>query len=114
VKLSRILAFLAVLFLATPAALLEATHFRGTIVTWKNEPTLGAFGVSYTIRFSTRRSGYAGTAPDGRPAIGDVVREDIGATAFDFGDGDTTSTLYMRVIAVDAINDTFTAFLEGT
>ncbi|MBL8114876.1 MAG: IPT/TIG domain-containing protein, partial [Acidobacteria bacterium] len=111
-KLSRILSFLAVLFLATPAALLEATHFRGTIVTWKNEPTLGAFGVSYTVRFSARRSGYAGTAPDGRPAIGDVVREDIGATSFDFGDGDTTSTLYMRVIAVDAINDTLTAFLE--
>jgi hypothetical protein len=81
----RRLAFLAllVIYSALPAL---ATHFRYGHLAWS--PVPGATNTAdFEFRSAFRRSGYSGTAPDGRPAVGDIIQEFIGATGLNFGDG---------------------------
>src|SRR4029077_15501037 len=90
-----VLAFAAAL-LAVPA---HATHFRYGTISWS--PVSGNI-VEFTIQAGWRRHNNPSFNPcinlatnttkpctggDGFPAVGDVIREDIGTTRFDFGDG---------------------------
>src|SRR5687768_14478201 len=74
-----------------------ATHFRFGHFSW--EPTTNPGEVRFQLVNAFRRSGYTGSAPDGLPRIGDIITETVGATAFLFGDGQSTATLQYRVIA---------------
>jgi uncharacterized repeat protein (TIGR01451 family) len=74
-----------------------ATHFRFGHFNW--EPTTNPGEVRFHLVNAFRRSGYAGSAPDGLPRTGDIITETVGATSFIFGDGQSTATLQYRVIA---------------
>lgn len=80
---------------ATPAF---ATHFRGGQITWSRSASTPSL-IHFELTASFRRDGYAGTASDGYPAVGDVIDEDIGATGLEFGDGYGTGELRFKVIA---------------
>ena len=97
-----------ILLLAGPlAGQAGASHFRGTDVSWVGT---GGNNADFTVKSSFIRSGYTGTAPDGFPAIGDIISENIGPTAFDYGDATGTPTLQYRVDAINVAEN----FLIGT
>ncbi len=81
----------------------QASHFRYGTVSW--EPTATTGQVKFTIVDAFRRSAYTGTASDGRPAIGNIITENTGATSFSFGDGGNTGTLQYIVTAIDTAED---------
>src|SRR4051794_10742880 len=60
----------------------SASHFRAGQLTWHKT---AAQTVDFTFTASFRRDGYSGSAADDYPAVGDVIREDIGDTRLDFG-----------------------------
>jgi hypothetical protein len=84
------------------AASALASHGRYNHVTWTE---LGPNTADFTVNGGFRRSGYSGTAPDGRPAIGDIINEGIGATSLIFGDGSATGTLRFLVTAINPSED---------
>lgn len=82
-----------------------ASHFRFGHITWKPRPDLAPTSVEFTFVGGFRRSGYPGSAPDGRPQIGDIIFESIGGTNLNFGDGTSTGILQFRVTAFSATED---------
>ncbi len=105
---------LAVVFFCFAGTEANASHFRfGTL---NYQPTGNPGEVQFRLISAFRRSGYSGTAPDGRPQTGDIINENIGATGLNFGDGTSTGTLRFRVIAFDPSLDTLTgeALQPGT
>ncbi len=94
------LVFLALFTLQTQKA--EATHFRYGHLTWQK---VSGNTARFTLVDAFRRNGYVGTAPDGFPAVGDVITETIGNTVFFYGDGDQTGTLQYKVISIDVTNN---------
>jgi SprB repeat/Secretion system C-terminal sorting domain/Putative Ig domain len=94
------LVFLALLTLQTQKA--EATHFRYGHLTWQK---VSGNTARFTLVDAFRRNGYAGTAPDGFPAVGDVITETIGATQFFYGDGNSTGILQYKVISIDVADN---------
>lgn len=78
------------------------SHGRYFHITWVET---GTNSVDFTVNSGFRRCGYSGTAPDGCPAVGDVITEYIGGTYFIYGDGATTSTLSYRVVAINTAED---------
>lgn len=95
---ARIIAVALFALLLVPES--SATHFRFGTLNWQPTSTRGE--VVFQLVNSFRRDGYAGTFSDGRPQIGDVITEIVGATTFFFGDGQTTSTLQYRITAFSA------------
>jgi hypothetical protein len=62
--------------------------------------------VQFNYRNAFRRSGYGGSAPDGRPAVGDIILETIGSTGLSFGDGTAqTGTLRYVVTSINVPGD---------
>jgi hypothetical protein len=88
-----LLAFFAVLSIVNSA---EATHFRYGHLTWVQRNDLAPNTAEFVLTNAFRRSGYAGTAPDGRPAVGDIIVENVGITRLFFGDGVQTAVLRYR------------------
>ncbi len=96
--------------LAAPAA---ATHFRFGTLTWRARPDISPTTVEFDLTASFRRSGYTGSAADGRPTIGDTIEEFIGFTQLFPGDGTSLgSPLQFEVIAIDPIQDWLLAKAE--
>lgn len=93
-----------VLLSATPAS---ATHFRYGQLSWQRITGVGvpANTVRLDLFAAFRRDGYGGTAPDGRPAIGNIITETIGGTGINFGDGTSTGTLRFLVLNIDPVNN---------
>lgn len=90
---------------APPAA---ASHFRFANVSWKPRPDIGPFAVEFSVTAAFRRSAYSGSAPDGFPAVGDVIQETVGTTAFLPGDGTRippSGPLSFEVTAINAEQD---------
>lgn len=85
-----------------PAGTGSHSHGRYFHITWTET---GANAVDFTVTSAFRRCGYGGSAPDGCPAVGDVISEYIGGTYFIYGDGNTTSTLSYKVIAINPGED---------
>lgn len=83
-----------------PAAADSGGHSHGRYfhITWVET---GTNSVDFTVNSGFRRCGYSGSAPDGCPAVGDVITEYIGGTYFIYGDGSYTSTLNYKVIAIN-------------
>ena len=100
-----------------------ATHFRYTHISWDK---VSGNTVEFFIQSSFRRSNSPSfnpcvnpstntvipcTGPGGLPAVGDVIRESIGDTRFNFGDGSPTvgspsgGGLFYLVTAIDPAND---------
>lgn len=79
-----------------------ATHFRFGHLTWQPRPEISATTVEFTFMGAWRRDGYFGSAPDGRPQVGDIIFESIGGTRLGFGDGTSTNTLYFEITAFSA------------
>lgn len=94
-------AVISSVFLMLSSGTAFATHFRYGHISWKTRPDIGTNTAEITLFASFRRDGYIGTAPDGHPKTGDIIHEDIGATALNFGDGLSTGELYFLVIAYD-------------
>jgi hypothetical protein len=94
--------FVALFTLQTEQA--DASHFRYGHLTWQKVQ-----GTSATARFTLvnafRRDGYFGSAPDGFPAVGDIITETIGGTVLFFGDFTNTSVLQYKVKAIDVTNN---------
>jgi hypothetical protein len=95
----------------------EATHFRSGHGSFAWE-SVGDGEIEFRVQSSFRRSGYSvcreagstGSVPctgtDDRPAPGDIVRETVGNTRFNFGDGSPqTDVLHFQVNAVDVDRD---------
>lgn len=81
----------------------SATHFRyGHIF---SAPGAAQNEVVFSFQAAFRRDGYFGTASDGRPAVGDIITETVGATSFRFGDGSSTATLRFLVTSIDVTNN---------
>ena len=116
----RWLLALTALLLASPAG---ATHFRYGHLTWQ---LVSGSTVEFTLQNVFRRDDTPSFNPcvnpntnttiacsggDGFPAPGDVIREDIGDTRLDFGDGSPTvgspnnGGLYYLVTSVDPVNN---------
>jgi hypothetical protein len=100
-----------------------ATHFRYGHISWS---VLSGTTVQFTIQNAWRRNDSPSFNPcvnpatnsvipctggDGFPAAGDVIREDIGDTRFNFGDGSPTvgsgvsGGLFYLVTAIDPANN---------
>ncbi len=99
-----------------------ATHFRYGHVTWQS--TTGRT-VEFTVQAAFRRNNVPSfnpcinvannqnktcSAPDGFPAVGDVILESIGGTQLDFGDstplaGSPRGGLYFLVTSIDVANN---------
>lgn len=94
---------LLVLGAALVPATAEASHFRFGNISW--EPTGNPREIKFSFTGAFRRSGYAGTAPDGRPALNDVITEDIGGTNFSYGDGQNSGVLTFIVTAINPDED---------
>jgi hypothetical protein len=75
----------------------SASHFRYATINWNHTSVQGEIVFDLVAGF--RRDGYSGSYSDGRPQIGDVINESIGATEFIFGDGNNTVTLNFVVTA---------------
>jgi cysteine-rich repeat protein len=103
--------------------LAHATHFRHGHISWT---VVGGNTVEFTVQNSWRRNDNpsfnpcinvatlattACTGPSGFPAPGDVIREDIGDTVFNFGDGSPTvgspgnNGLLYLVTSIDPTNN---------
>ncbi len=80
-----------------------ASHFRYGHVSWK--PGAGTNEIEFTLDGAFRRDGYLGSAGDGRPAVGDIITETVGATGLNFGDGMSTGTLQFKVTSIDPANN---------
>jgi hypothetical protein len=115
-----LLALTVLLWLAAPAG---ATHFRYGHLTWQ---LLSGRTVEFTLQNVFRRDDSPSFNPcvnpstnttvacsggDGFPLPGDVIREDIGDTRLDFGDGSPTvgspgnGGLFYLVTSVDPVNN---------
>jgi hypothetical protein len=79
----------------------QASHFRFGHLTWQPRPDISPTTVDFTFMGAWRRSAYSGTAPDGRPKIGDIV----GDSSISFGDGSSSGTLYFEVTAISVEQD---------
>jgi cysteine-rich repeat protein len=100
-----------------------ATHFRYTHISWS---VVSGTTVEFSIQSSFRRSNTPSFSPcvnpatntvipctgaGGLPAVGDIIREDIGDTRFFFGDGSpsvgsgTSGGLFYLVTSIDPAND---------
>lgn len=102
---SYILAGVFGLVFADPAG---ATHFRHGHLTWRPRTDISDTTVEFTLVNAFRRSGYAGTAIDGRPQVGDVITESVGGTLLFPGDGSVIGGflgLQYRVTAYDPVGD---------
>lgn len=95
-----VLFFSAVLALSTQEA--KATHFRYGHLTWQKVTGNTA---RFTLINAFRRDGYLGSAPDGFPAVNDIINENIGGTVLFFGDFTNTSVLSYKVISIDVANN---------
>ena len=84
-------------FVLAGSASLWATHFRFGHLSWV--PTGNPGEVEFHLVNAFRRNGYLGTAPDSYAQVGDIIIEDIGNTAFEFGDGAFTPVLRYVVTA---------------
>ena len=102
IKILLWLALLLPMLLALKPETAQATHFRYGHLTW--QPLTGN-SVRFTLTDAFRRTGYAGTHPDGSVAVGDIFQEDIGATGLNFGDGGFTGVLDFKVISIDPANN---------
>jgi uncharacterized repeat protein (TIGR01451 family) len=95
----------------------NASHFRYGHYFWKS---LGGSDIEFTLQNAWRRSAnpcidpatqstVACSAPDGLPAVGDVIVENTGGTNFSTGDGGTISSpmgaLEYLVTAIDPAQD---------
>jgi hypothetical protein len=119
-RLPRRLLTLAVLLAASTAG---ATHFRYGHLTWQ---LVGGATVEFTLQNVFRRNDTPSFNPcvapatntviacsggDGLPLPGDVIREDIGDTRLNFGDGSPTvgspgnGGLFYLVTSVDPVNN---------
>jgi len=109
-KLSLALASLqigviALAFLAVPEVA-NASHFRYGQLSWQRVGGVGSMTVRFDFFGAFRRDGYNGTAPDGRPKVGDIILETIGATGLNFGDGTAgTGTLRFLILNIDPTNN---------
>lgn len=93
------------------------SHFRFGHITWLRQETDPANTARITYIAGFRRSGFICRNPiggnslpcsesDGRPGVGDVFLESVGATRINnFGDGASTSTLYFKVFAFSRADD---------
>jgi Ca2+-binding RTX toxin-like protein len=84
----------------------SASHFRGSDVNWI---TVGPNTADFTLHSAFARDGYTGSAPDGFPAVGDIIDEDIGGTAFFYGDSANTPQLQYRVDSINVAENFLTA-----
>jgi len=75
------------------------SHFRYGNLTW--EP-VGGNTVGFHFQQAWRRSAFGGTAPDGLPAVGDIVF----TIPLDFGDG-KSSFAALRVLSINTRDDFF-------
>lgn len=83
-----------------------ATHFRFGNVSWVARPDVSPTTVDFTISAAFRRCGYAGSASDGCPTVGDSISELIGQTSLNTGDGTVIGTpLSFEVTAINPIQD---------
>jgi RTX calcium-binding nonapeptide repeat (4 copies) len=85
----------------------SASHFRGSDVNWVE---VGPNTADFTLHGAFARDGYPGSAPDGHPAVGDIINESIGGTAFFYGDSSGTPQLQYRVDSINVAEN----FLTGT
>ena len=82
------------------------SHWRYGHLTWQPRSDLGPRTIEFNYSNAFRRSGYSGTASDGRPQPGDIITESIGATGLNFGDGSSqTGTLRYLVTSVNVAED---------
>ncbi len=103
VSKAMLLLLVSTLFLSNKSS---ATHFRGGHLTWKY---VSSTEVEFTLVDAFNRSLYSGSAGDGKPAIDDIVTENIGGTMLFFGDGNSTPQLFYKVTAIDPTNNWFLA-----
>ena len=86
----------------------KATHFRYGHLVWRTTSSnsgTNQYTAAFLLYNAFRRSGYSGSAPDGRPAIGNIITETVGGTSLIFGDGAATATLRYCVLNIDLVND---------
>ena len=100
------------------------SHWRYGHLTWIPRPDIGPRTVEFTYHnafrrgFSCRAAGGSlvfvpCTGPGGGAGIGDIIREDIGVTPLNFGDGAGTGTLWYVVTSIDvAANWLFAVALD--
>lgn len=80
----------------------HATHFRYGHLSWNSRSDIATNTAEFSLFNSFRRSGYTGSGSDGFPVTGDIIREFIGSTVLNFGDGATLGgPLDYIVIAYD-------------
>ena len=116
-SLGRVSAVLAVLTVLAPGVA-HATHFRYGTIDWH---PAGGNKITFHLQNAWRRNGYNTcyhtnnttvpcTGTGGLPGVGDIIREDIGTTRFDFGDGNSVGSnannpLYYQVTSIDVTNN---------
>ena len=112
-QLRRCWTFIGLFFLLGHGGL--ASHFKGGQISWARtalDPGAQTATVEFAIVLAMDRSEFpvgSGTAPDGRPAIGDEVQDPIDSAELFFGDGSSevicnvtdTGATPLRVIDVD-------------
>lgn len=104
--------FTTVLVLVVPSPA-QASHFRFGNLSWRARADLSPSTVEFTLTAAFRRCGYSGTAPDGCPAVGDVIEEFIGFTQLLPGDGTSIGDpLDFEVIAINPVQDWLLARAE--
>lgn len=80
-----------------------ADHFRYAHISWV--PGAGSNQIDFTFDVAFKRSKFFGSAPDGKPAVGDNIVDITGSTNLSFGDGTSTPALWLKVISIDSTNN---------
>jgi hypothetical protein len=86
---------------------LLATHFRFGHLNW--QPTGKSGEVEFHLVNGFRRNDidYPGSAPDGFTQTGDIISEDIGDTAFSFGDGSASTPRLQYVVTAYSVTENY-------
>ncbi|HXI02162.1 MAG TPA: thrombospondin type 3 repeat-containing protein [Candidatus Saccharimonadales bacterium] len=106
-KLAPLPVLLVGLVLLTATTPTFATHFRFGTITWKPRNDISPTTVEFVLTAAFRRCGYRGSDPDGCPAVGDKINEDIGETSLDAGDGTvyTPPNMLFEIVAINKLQD---------
>jgi RHS repeat-associated protein/uncharacterized repeat protein (TIGR01451 family) len=100
----RTIVLVGALLLASVAAALvaatraDAVHGRGFNVSWvRTSPDTARFD----FKVAMRRDWFAGSAPDGKLALGDNFTDSVGGTVLQFGDNEYAFNMSLKVVAVN-------------
>jgi uncharacterized repeat protein (TIGR01451 family) len=86
---------------------LFATHFRLGHLSWLPTGNPGEVEFHLVNGFRRNDAEYPGTAPDGYTQTGDIITEFIGGTAFNFGDGTTSTPRLQYVVTAYSVTEDY-------